>query len=95
MSTRRSFDDYPATMTTDDVAELLGHPAPTIRRWCNAGMIPAHKNPGSRIWQFDRDELIGWLRSEGTAKPAAGRRAIDDGQPEHRTPAPAHETGMG
>lgn len=55
----RSFDDYPATMTTDDVAELLGHPATTIRTWCKAGMIPAHRNSGSHIWRFDRDELIG------------------------------------
>jgi excisionase family DNA binding protein len=66
MGTPRAFDDYPAMITTDDVADLLGHPAMTIRRWCRVGMIPAHRNPGSQIWRFDRDQLIAWLRSDAT-----------------------------
>jgi phage terminase Nu1 subunit (DNA packaging protein) len=66
MSTSRSFDHYPQRMTSEGVGELLGRPAATIRRWRNAGMVPASKNPGSRIWQFNRDELLAWLRSDAT-----------------------------
>ena len=53
-------------MTSAQVAELLGHPVKTIQIWSRAGMLPAHREPGAKVWRFDRDELIEWLRSDQT-----------------------------
>ena len=47
MGTPRSFDDYPPTMTTADVGELLGYLASTIAQLANTGRLPARKNAGS------------------------------------------------
>ena len=62
MGTAGSFDNYPETMNSEEVAELLGHPVPVILVWVREGKLPAHKEPGSRRWWFDRDEVIAWVR---------------------------------
>ena len=59
-------DDYPEIMDSAEVAELLGHPVKTIQIWCRAGMLPAHREAGAKVWRFDRDELLAWLRSDET-----------------------------
>ena len=66
MGPPRSFDNYPEVMTSVQVAELLGHPVKTIQVWARAGMLPAHREPGAKVWRFDRDELLAWLRSDAT-----------------------------
>ncbi|MDH3262162.1 MAG: helix-turn-helix domain-containing protein [Acidimicrobiia bacterium] len=58
-------------MTSADVAELLGHPVKLIQIMCRAGRFPAHREPGAQAWQFDRDELLAWMRSATQVTPAA------------------------
>lgn len=62
MSARRELDDYPDIMDTDDVAELLGYAVTEVRVLARTGRIPAHRAGKDRRWQFDRDELVGWVR---------------------------------
>lgn len=62
MDTSRSFDNYPETMTSEQVGELLGHPVPVLLVGVREGKLPAYKEPGSQRWGFDRDEVIGWVR---------------------------------
>ena len=64
MGTAGSFDNYPKTMTSDQVAELLGHTVNTVRGLAREGRIPAHR--GASQWRFDRDEIVDWLRSDET-----------------------------
>ena len=72
MGTQRELHEYLEIMTTDDVAELLGYAVTEIRVLARNGRIPAHKEPGSHRWRFERDELIAWLRSEARVTPEAG-----------------------
>jgi len=71
MGTARSCGRYPPVMTSADVAELLGHPVKLIQIMCRAGRFPAHREPGAQAWQFDRDELLAWMRSATQVTPAA------------------------
>lgn len=48
---------------------LLGHPVAQIQKWAREGRIPANREPGTRRWRFDRDELIAWLKSEAKVNP--------------------------
>jgi len=66
----RAFDDYPSVMNSAQVAELLLIPSvQTVRRMAQEGRIPAYRSASQ--WQFDRDELLAWLRSDATrVKPA-------------------------
>ena len=57
MTTRRSTDDHLEKMTSDQVADLLGHPSKTIPIWVRDGKLPARKEPGSNRWWFARNEL--------------------------------------
>ena len=71
MSTRRSFDDYPEVMDSAQVAELLLiSNVQQVQRMAREGRIPAHREPGVRLWRFDRDELLAWLKTETRVKPA-------------------------
>jgi excisionase family DNA binding protein len=70
MGIPRSFDDYPPVMDTADVAEMLLIPdVQTVQRMARQGRIPAHREPGTRRWRLDRNELIAWLKSEARATP--------------------------
>jgi excisionase family DNA binding protein len=60
MDTSRSFDDYPEKMTSEQVAELFGHPRKQIEVWAREGTIPARKD--GWFWVFDRDEVVDWIR---------------------------------
>ena len=70
MDARRKFNHYPEIMDTEDVAELLGYAVTEIRVLARTGRLPAHREPGTRRWRFDRDELIAWLRREARVRPA-------------------------
>lgn len=39
-------------------AELLLTDVNQVRRWANAGVIPAHRVPGTRRYLFVREELL-------------------------------------
>jgi len=70
MGTPRAFDDYPPVMDSAQVAELLLIPSvQTVRRMAQEGRIPAHRSASQ--WQFDRDELLAWMKSETKVTPAA------------------------
>lgn len=47
MGTQKELDACPLTMTTEDVAELLGHPVKLIQIMCRDGRLPAHRDPGA------------------------------------------------
>ncbi len=64
MGKARSIDDYPAVLTTADLAELLHIPVKKARSMASEGRIPAHKPPGSHEWRFDRTKVIEWLRGK-------------------------------
>ena len=60
----RSFDDYPLIMKTSEVAEMLGiADVKQVREMTREGRLPAFREPGARRWLFDRDVLLGFLRS--------------------------------
>lgn len=62
MNTSRSLDDLPETMTSEQVAELLGHSPVQIRLWAQQGTIPAHRGPNGRQWLFDPSDVIDWVK---------------------------------
>lgn len=62
-------DRYPPTLTTTQVAEMLGTSAGEIRTMASTGEIPAYR--WGKKYRFFRDEVISWLRDHATA-PEAG-----------------------
>lgn len=76
MTTRGSIDKYPQVLTGADLAELLGYHPHHLREMAREGRIPGHREPGSRLWWFDRDELIEWLRSFTAAVTPLGERDV-------------------
>ncbi|HLI57291.1 MAG TPA: helix-turn-helix domain-containing protein [Actinomycetota bacterium] len=55
----------PAVLTAAQAAEMLLADPNQIRKWANAGVIPAHRVPGSRRYWFKRDELLAWIKDDG------------------------------
>lgn len=54
----QSKDSY----TSGRVAELLGIPARTARRYLTTGKIPATQNPITGTWKIDKKDLIDFMR---------------------------------
>ncbi len=73
MDTSRSFNNYPETMTSEQVGELLDHPATVILMWVREGRFPAYKEPSSQRWWFDRDEMIDWVRQHRVVPETSDR----------------------
>lgn len=65
--------DYPVVMDVPMVAEMLLTDVHQVRKWASAGIIPAHRIPGTRKYRFLRDEVLEWLSS----LPGSG---ADDGR---------------
>jgi excisionase family DNA binding protein len=64
-------DRYPPTLTTTQVAEMLGTSPGEIRTMASTGDIPAYR--WGKKYRFFRDEVIAWLRDQPTAAgPEAG-----------------------
>lgn len=49
-------------MTADQVAGLLRVTVDHVRRLSRDGLIPAHRLPGGRSYQYLRSEVLEWLR---------------------------------
>jgi len=61
MSTSRSLYDYPETMDSEQVGELLGRSINVIGEPVRQRGLPAHREPGRHRYGFDRDEVIDWI----------------------------------
>jgi excisionase family DNA binding protein len=68
--------DLPATLTVNQVAELLQVYPGTIRRNIEWGQIPAKKI--GRIWRIPRAFVLDYLQTEGDAHAAAQAREHTD-----------------
>lgn len=53
-------------LTTAQAAEFLQVHVEYLRRMVREGRVPAHRFPGGREIRFLRDELIEWLRAQGS-----------------------------
>ncbi len=62
-------DRYPPTLTTTQVAEMLGTSPGEIRTMAANREIPAYR--WGRKYRFFRDEVIAWLRDHTTATDVA------------------------
>lgn len=63
---------YPAdSLSTTDVAELLGVDPRDVRRWAAAGLVPGALRLGSQ-WRFKRSFVERWI-AEQTREPEAWR----------------------
>ena len=76
--------DYPAILSAEQVAEILGLNIRTVYVMATDGRMPASRLPGSRKFHFRLEEIIGLLEthrvtptdappSTPPAKPAATR----------------------
>ena len=87
-----------------EVSRLLGMSANTVRRWTDAGRIPAHRSPGGhRRYLLDEIlalapdvELAPAVRSRGAGRDASAGRAVrphrDRRRPSAAAPAPGGST---
>jgi excisionase family DNA binding protein len=62
------FADYPAQLSVQQLAEVLGISRPTAYKWLNEGTVPAYRVGGA--WVILRDEVKDLI--------AAGRNLVDD-----------------
>lgn len=58
------YPDVPPVMTVEHLADLLHTNEQIIRAWVREGMIPAHRRPGGRKFNFLRHEIFDWLISK-------------------------------
>ncbi|MBN2205096.1 MAG: helix-turn-helix domain-containing protein, partial [Thermoleophilia bacterium] len=65
-------------MRVQDVAGLLGVSANTVRRWTDAGRIPAHRSPGGHR-RYRLDDLLPLLPAAAGVAGDAGRSAHSPG----------------
>jgi excisionase family DNA binding protein len=58
------------SLTSGEVAEMLGIPARTARRYLTTGKIPAQQNPITGTWKINKDDIIAFMHEYGldTAK---------------------------
>ena len=55
------------TFGPQQAADLLGVSVATIRRWCDAALIPHWRTPNGQR-RFDRAELEAWLEKRSTGR---------------------------
>jgi excisionase family DNA binding protein len=55
-------EQYPPTLNTAQVAEMLGSSAEVVRTRVSSGEIPAYR--WGKNFRFFRDEVIDWLRQQ-------------------------------
>jgi excisionase family DNA binding protein len=55
------YPDVPAVMDSQQLADLLSSSDQVIRSWARDGVIPSHRSPGGRKFQFLRHEIFQWL----------------------------------
>lgn len=71
MSQIEELSEY--NLTVDEVAELFGVNARTIRRWINDGKLPAHRLPGTRKFKLRRADIDSAVIEQGGTPPDSGR----------------------
>ncbi len=62
--------NYPAILTTAQVAEMLDLNVRTVLNMAGDGRLPASRLTGSRKFHFSRDQIISTLK-ENTVTPTA------------------------
>ena len=60
-------------LTVDEVAEMFGVNARTIRRWINDGKIPAQRLPGTRKFKLRRPDIEAALGEHEGATATSGQ----------------------
>ncbi len=55
-------EQYPPTLNTAQVAEMLGSTAEVVRSKVSAGEIPAYR--WGKNFRYFRDEVLDWLREQ-------------------------------
>lgn len=63
----RLFADLPPTLSTQQVADLLGITKPGVYKWLKEGVLPGYKLGGT--WVVLRDELKEALRAGANERP--------------------------
>lgn len=53
------------SLTSGEVAEMLGIPARTARRYLTTGRIPAKQNPITGTWKINKEDLATFMRDYG------------------------------
>lgn len=74
----------PAYLTVAQYGELMGLCTKTVRRMCQRGELPAHKE-GPRVWRIDKNAALE-QRTEETSRP---RSSPGGGAGKQRKPAGA------
>lgn len=64
---------YPPTLNTAQVAEMVGSTAEVVRSKVSSGDIPAYR--WGKNFRYFRDEVLDWLRSQ--AVETAGQKTED------------------
>ena len=60
--------EYPPTLNTAQVAEMVGSTAEVVRSKVSAGEIPAYR--WGKNFRYFRDEVLDWLRSQAVETAA-------------------------
>lgn len=70
-------EQYPPTLNTAQVAEMLGSTAEVVRSKVSSGEIPAYR--WGKNFRYFRDEVLDWLRQQAVqqAKADADAAAAD------------------
>ena len=64
-------EQYPPTLNTSQVAEMLGSTAEVVRSKVSSGEIPAYR--WGKNFRYFRDEVLDWLRQQAVQTHAEER----------------------